>query len=94
MLRVKLDNYRQVAVNLRAEGHTSRADAVEELIAEVAHLQEALVLLGEVYTLYEDGTACYEVGSDETIEDGAYIGNAVHLDEELEDKILAILPKD
>lgn len=40
MLRVSLNSYREISKNLRADGQISRADAMDELIAEVALLNK------------------------------------------------------
>jgi len=55
--------------------------------AEALALREALCM---IYEKYEDGGQCFE-GPDCA---GSYMGNAVHLDGDEENQILALIPKE
>jgi hypothetical protein len=52
-------------------------------------LEEALDLLDTFYALYEDGPGCYE----EPDECGGYMGNAIKLEDGMEDRVIALLEK-
>lgn len=54
-----------------------------------AELAEALELLGMMFDYYENGCPCYEISGDG--ERGAYLGNAIELSADEENRIVAIL---
>lgn len=54
-----------------------------------AHLVD---LLSRVYDLWDDGADCYEDAPEGDGDDGAYLGHAVDLSDELDDEILAVIP--
>ena len=63
------------------------AERAEALAKEVAALKDALAL---IYDRYEEGMGCYE----DPEESAGYVGNAVRLSEDEENKIIALIPSD
>lgn len=74
------------------ENWARRSDELSGLNVVRAKLDEALQVLREVYSLYENGTDCYE--SNFSGETGAYLGNAIDLRGVLEGRIQTLLSEE
>ena len=76
-------------ITQRDEALIAESKTIAELAKVKAERDAAVAALEMIYDKYEAGAHCFD---DADAEFGSYMGNAVHLDKEEEDQILACIP--